>query len=275
MLHVSFRPLRMLQGAAQPSPPATPTSSPVFAHGVRVGEPNGYFKSMEPIPETRQALERLGQYGDSALQDDLTDIAATVLAAAPGIVGFSLGLVREGVTFTYVATSETVASLDAVQFVDGGPCVDAVGAGEPVLTDEQDLFDEQRWQCFAQASATAGVRSTLSLPILTGETVTAGINVYGAGSDTFSGHEQRLAEIFGAWVPGAVHNADLSFTTRTRATETPARIEDLDTLSRAAGILAAQQGISPREADAKLHDAADRAGVSVVAVARLIVRSRS
>ena len=72
-----------------------------------------------------------------------------------------------------------------------------------------------------------------------------------------------------------MHNADLSFTTRTRATETPARIEDLDTLSRAAGILAAQQGISPREADAKLHDAADRAGVSVVAVARLIVRSRS
>ena len=51
---------------------------------------------MEPIPETRQALEGLGQYGDSALQDDLTDIAA------PGIVAFSLGLVREGVAFTSV-----------------------------------------------------------------------------------------------------------------------------------------------------------------------------
>ncbi len=230
---------------------------------------------MEPIPETQLALERLAQYGDSALQDDLTDIAAKVGAAAPGIVGFSLGLVREGVTFTYQATSETAASLDAVQFVDGGPCVDAVASGEPVLTDQDHLFDEQRWQHFAQVSATAGVRSTLSLPILTGETVTAGINVYGAGTDTFSGRETRLAEIFGAWAPGAVHNADLSFTTRTRASETPARIEDLDTISRATGILAAQQDISPREAGSKLHAAAERAGVPVIAVARLIVRSHS
>lgn len=230
---------------------------------------------MEPIPETQLALERLAQYGDSALQDDLTDIAAMVGAAAPGIVGFSLGLVREGVTFTYQATSETVASLDAIQFADGGPCVDAVAAGEPVLTDQERLFDEHRWQYFAQVSAFVGVRSTLSLPILAGETVTAGLNLYGAGSNTFSGHEQRLAEIFGAWAPGAVHNADLSFTTRARATETPARIEDLDTINLAAGILAAQQGISPAEAASKLHGAADRAGVPVIAVARLIVRSRS
>jgi GAF domain-containing protein len=229
---------------------------------------------MEPIPETRLALERLGRYGDSALQDDLTEIAAMVVAVVPGIVGFSLGLVRQGVTFTYVATSETVASLDAVQFIDGGPCVDAVSAGEPVLTDEEHLFDERRWHTFAQASASAGVRSTLSLPVLTGETVTAGINVYGAGTDTFSGREKRLAEIFGAWAPGAVHNADLAFTTRHRATEAPARLEDLETISQAAGILAVQQGISPQEADSKLQRAAERAGVSVVAVARLIVRSR-
>ncbi|WP_343991435.1 GAF domain-containing protein [Terrabacter terrae] len=141
---------------------------------------------------------------------------------------------------------------------------------ETVEFSSEDPLDEGQWQLFAQAGAAAGVRSTLSLPIMDGDRVTAGVNLYGAQPGTFDGRQEQLAQLFGAWAPGAVANADLSFDTRLQAARAPARLQDLETVDQAVGMLMARHRIGAQHVRRRLEEAVARAGVPVVAVARAV-----
>ena len=132
---------------------------------------------MEPIPATHEALLEFERYGDLQLRDDLKRQTALAQQLVPGLVGVSLGLVAEDLVLTYVATGVDVAALDAVQYADDGPCLEAVRNGETVRTDAESLLDEGKWQLFAQASAAAGIRSSLSMPFRRDGVVTGGVNL--------------------------------------------------------------------------------------------------
>jgi hypothetical protein len=226
---------------------------------------------MKPLAETDEALRHLARYGDDRLAADLAEVVQQAASRVPDLVGLSLGLVQQGIVLTYVSTADELATLDAVQYLEGGPCVHAAEIGETVDADHAALLDEGRWQMFAQAGAAFGVLSTLSLPIIENGVVTAGINLYGCRSGTFGGREEELALLFGAWAPGAVSNADLSFSSRLEAAEAPARLEDLATVDLAVGVLAATHDVDPGRARAQLQQAAARAGVSVVALAMVVI----
>ena len=163
---------------------------------------------------------------------------------------------------TFVATDRRIGALDAVQYLDGGPCVHAASTGEIVHVEQLDLLDEDLWQLFAQAGAAAGVKSTLSLPILESGRVTGGVNLYGARVGTFRQEADRLAEVFGAWLPGAVTNADLSFSTRLDAMRAPARLEETNTIEAATTVLMETHGVSWEVARRHLRESAARADVS-------------
>lgn len=231
----------------------------------------GTGRVVEPIPETREALRRLEELGDQDLGRDLDDAASALGRRVPGLVGFSISVLEQDVTFTYLASSVPLAGLDALQYLDGGPCEEAVGTGSVVTADHADPLDEGRWQLFAAAGRSRGVGSTLSLPIFAGREVVGSVNIYGAAGDTFAGRHEELAGLFGAWAPGAVTNADLSFSSRLRAAGAVERLEDLAVVDLAVGVLVAAHTISPVEARHRLDLAAARAGVPVVDVARLLV----
>lgn len=228
---------------------------------------------MEPIPETHEALVELERYGDLELRGDLQELVGRAKERIPGLRGVSLALLSQGLVLTYVASDLDVAALDAVQYTDHGPCVEAVEQAQPVRTDVEALLDEQHWQLFAQATAAAGIRSTLSLPFRHGGVVTGGVNLYGDEADTFQGHEQELAELFGAWAPGAVANADLSFETRLEAAKSPARLKEQAYVDQAIGLLVSARGLDPNAAEERLQQAAARAGVAVFVLARALVES--
>ncbi len=234
---------------------------------------DGYGRDVEPIPETREALRRLSEAGDEQLGHDLGEAASALSVRVPGLVGFSISIVEHGITFTYLTSAPALAGLDAVQYLDGGPCEDALDTGEVIETDHTTLMDEGRWALFARASDSSGVRSTLSLPILDGDRVVGGVNVYGADPDTFEGRHEELAGLFGAWAPGAVTNADLSFSSRLEAARAVSRLEDMTVVDLAVGVLVAAHGIPPDEAKQRLERAAARAGLTTVEVARLLVDS--
>src|SRR5215213_5626730 len=99
------------------------------------------------------------------MRSALMDMGQAVVAIAPDCVGLSVGLLDEGVTMTLVASSVDIATLDATQYLDGGPCLAAERQGELLTTDVDDLLDEGRWLTFAHASAAVGIASTLSVPI--------------------------------------------------------------------------------------------------------------
>ena len=164
----------------------------------------GYLLSVEPIPETAEAIEEYGPFGSGDLLGELRAKGARLRDMVPDCVGFSLASIEHGVTFTVAATDADLALLDAVQYLAGGPCVDAVEGEQVVTFTADDAVDERRWQLFAQATAAASVASTLTLPILARDMVAGSVNLYASTRHAFTGLHEQIARIFDAWAPGAV-----------------------------------------------------------------------
>lgn len=226
---------------------------------------------MEPLPETVAAIEELGPFAaDVDLLDQLLDRGRRVLLIVPDCVGLSVASQEHGVTFTMVATAAEVAILDALQYIDGGPCVDAVAARAVIQFEIDDPMNESQWQTFAQAAHPIGVASTLSLPIVTHGWTTGSINLYASSAQAFAGHHDALAAIFGAWAPGAIANADLSFATRLEAQRAPHLLRDLSLIDRAGQYVADTQGVSLDAARRLITAAAARAGISEAQLAEAL-----
>lgn len=227
---------------------------------------------MEPIPETTEAIEEFGPFGyDEDLLQRPRSQAARVQAIVPDCVGVSVASRADGVTFTLVATDEEAALLDALQYVTDGPCLEAAADGRTIACEEEDLFDEERWRLFASGTAALGVASSLSLPILGDDGVAGSVNLYAGSAGAFRGHHDEIAGIFEAWAPGAVTNADLSFSTRQVAEEAPRTLRDSLRIEVAAGIVAARRGVDLDAGHRLIRDAADRAGVSLGRLADMVI----
>lgn len=230
---------------------------------------------MEPIPETAEAINEFGPFAEVDLIQHLKDNADRVREIAPECVGLSLAAQEHGVSFTLVATNDEIAALDGVQYLDGGPCVESV-KGEQVLAYRgEDLLSEGDWQLFAQATAAAGIASTLTLPILVGAQIVGSVNLYAATPNAFTGHHEAIAKIFQAWAPGAVGNADLGFTTRRAAEQAPHILYEDMRLHIALGILMRAQDIDVDTAREQLSESARRAGTTEAAVAKVLIEGVS
>jgi GAF domain-containing protein len=226
---------------------------------------------VEPIPETVEALRELTRFGDETVARTLLRITRNAELIVPEIVGVSLSLVNDHLTFTMTASTGPVAELDGMQYLAGGPCEETLQSGERQTYQAGNVIDEERWRLFARATSAAGVESTLSLPILRGDVVVAGINLYASTPDAFEGHHDELAEATGGWAEGAVRNADMDFTTRFQAAETPGRLRAENLVDQAIGVLMSQWGIPVDVAEERLRDAAQRAGISDAQMARAIL----
>jgi GAF domain-containing protein len=225
---------------------------------------------MEPIPETREVLKDLIKSGEDQVAEDLFRMGRLARDIVPECVGLSLALVQYGLTFTLAATSEQIAGLDAVQYLDGGPCV-AAHAGRDLEVDQDELLDETQWQMYSQASAAAGVSSSLTLPVLDSHgTVIGTINLYASTLDAFHDRLDQLAQALGASAAKAVSNADLSFSSRLEAAEAPRRFADQRDIDIAVGMIAASQHVNTATAGERLRAAASRAGITELQAARAV-----
>jgi GAF domain-containing protein len=163
--------------------------------------------------------------------------------------------------------------LDAAQYIDGGPCVDVVTEpGNTIETDIGDLLEEGRWNMFARSSAAAGVASSLSMSITDTEgRVTGGVNLYASTTTAFTGLHQALAAALGGSAESAISNADLGLSSLERARLAPRLLRDRNRIETATGILAAQLREDLAKAGDRLYQAAERASVDPVVVARVLI----
>lgn len=233
----------------------------------------GTAVDMEPVPATRETFDKFGPFGvEEDLEEHLQRSADLVRAVVPSCVGLSLAAFQHGVTFTLTATSEEISVLDAVQYLEGGPCVTGAHQGEVIAFEVADSpLDEKRWAVFARATAACGIASTLTLPITDRGQVSGSINLYSSQPHAFDGHHDQVAAIFGAWAGGAVADADLGFETRRRAEEAPRELQEQITISQAVGMILADRGVDATTATHVLEDAATRAGVQIVEMARAVL----
>lgn len=229
---------------------------------------------VEPIPESRELVDEFGPFIEGDLLAELSQQAELVRALVPSCVGLSVAVLQDGMAVTLVATDEHIGALDAVQYVHNGPCVEAVHGDQPIAATHVDML-EYEWTLFASATAAAGIRSTLSLPVITDGHVTGSVNLYATTSTAFDGHHEAVATILGAWAPGAVSNADLTFSTRQTAREAPALHRAELAVIRATALLATELGLDLETAGARMTLAAGRAGVAVEVVARMVIDTHS
>jgi GAF domain-containing protein len=230
---------------------------------------------MESTPQTAEALRELARQGEVSLGVELYAMARRVRTVVPELIGISLAAIEDGLTLTLVASAEELAALDAVQYVDGGPCVEAVERAEPLEVKLRDLLDEGDWQLYALAGAAHGVASTLSLPIMVEDRVVGGVNLYGYTEDAFTGRHAEVAEAVSSTAELAVTNADLSFRTRAAASEAPTRIREGSDINIALGIISTSQNVNIPVARQRLLQAARRAGISEAQAARAIKHIRA
>lgn len=226
---------------------------------------------MDFIPETLEALDELEVDEGGLLRSRLREAAERVHQIAPGLAGLSIASHARGLVFTLVATDDDVAALDAVQYLESGPCVDGLHEGHGMTTGSGGLLDEHQWHTLALTAAAAGIRSTLTLPVRDGGRTVGTINLYGRTVDTFVGRHAEIADAVGGWAPGAVTNADLPFTTRARAAQAPDLVRHDEMLWKIAELMAARWGTDPADARNRLLDAAARAGVRVGDLARRLL----
>lgn len=225
----------------------------------------------EPVLETRVAFEWLASYGtDRRIESAITRMASRVREIVPDCVALSLGVLKEGLTFTVVSETREAALLDALQYIDGGPFVEALEV-EQICELSGEPTDEKPWHLFARGQSRAGIASTLSLPIMNGDRVVCGVNLYATTPDAFDGHHRELAQACGAWAEGVVTNADLSFTTRLQSAAAPTRLREEAFVNAAAGFLAARDNTDIDTAMARIRSAAAQAGVREPDVAKFIL----
>jgi GAF domain-containing protein len=232
---------------------------------------------VQPLPETTAALAALAvatDDSDDSLVEEFDHAAATTRRIAPECVGLTLTFVQDGMSFTWVASDLDSAALDAIQYLEGGPCVHSVEQGDVVTFSTDDPVDERSWQAFAAASARSGVSSTLSIPLMDAGHVYGGLNLYGSTPSAFDGHHEELAALYGGWAGGAVTNADLSFTTMARARTAPRILADASSSNVAVGLIMAAHDVTEPTARDLLGEVAARAGVSVGRVADILIDTR-
>jgi GAF domain-containing protein len=232
---------------------------------------------VEPIPETSEAIDEFGPFTtDADLLAQLKELGDRVTGIVPECVGLSLAYREHGVTFTLVASDEDIAALDGLQYLDDGPCVTAVREDTGVLAySREDPLAEERWRLFSRGTAAAGIASTLTLPIMAGGSAVGSVNLYAATPTAFTGKHVALADALGAWAPGAVANADLTFETRRTAEQAPRVLFAETRLQVALGILATLLEVPLSTARDRLRDAASRAGVSETTMVELIIEQTS
>jgi GAF domain-containing protein len=228
---------------------------------------------VKPIPQTIETASELDRsLGGGEVLEGLQSLGDDVNQVVPECIGLSLAWLEHGVTFTLTASDEDIAALDGVQYLKGGPCVDAVDQGHGIETTRDELLGEDPWRLFALATAAYGVHSTLTMPLTDEERIVGTVNLYGATRDCFEGHHDELAQILGASAPGAIRNADLSFSTRRLAEQSPGRLSDQSAVNRAIGVLAARLDVDVVTAEERLRDAARRAGITPDQLATAVIR---
>jgi hypothetical protein len=230
---------------------------------------------VKPIPQTVEAAEFLSRFEDDVdILSDLQRTADKVRSVVPDCLGMSIAWLDHGVAFTLVATDEEIAVLDAVQYLAGGPCVESAHQGQGLGATAEDLFDEDAWRLFAQATSAKGVKSSLTIPLTRIGRMVGSANLYAGSDRAFEGHEDALAQILGGEVSGVVRNADLAFATRRTAEEAPGHLEHQTSVSTAVGIIAETQKLTLEAAAVRLEEAAKRAGITVERFARALIHLR-
>ena len=132
---------------------------------------------------------------DPELDGVLRDLARLVTQGVPGCDGASISLLADGGPSTLAASHARIRTLDQAQYDrECGPCVTAMRDDTEISV--TDYSSETRWPEVDDDLRTAGVGSSLSLPLSRGGQVVGGLNLYADAPRSFGASSRDAAQAF-------------------------------------------------------------------------------
>jgi GAF domain-containing protein len=192
-------------------------------------------------------------------------------AAAAG-VGLSCGITyiaRYGAV-TVASSDARASAVDEIQYGAGsGPCLEAVDTGAVVRVD--DLATETRWGGYRNLALQAGVRSSLSLPLVLADRVIGALNVYSTGIGPLPVDQEAAAIMVGNQVTGVLQAVRGLAANLVSDPDAARDFQNRHDLGIATGMLMGVHGYTVSQALARLTAQANAEGISLEQiVARLI-----
>jgi GAF domain-containing protein len=128
----------------------------------------------------------------------LKSVTASSVDLIDGVQSADVLLISGADLFQSVAaTSQLAVDMDGVQRRFGeGPCLDAAAGDSVVLCN--DLRQDRRWPCFAEAALAAGVHSLLSFQLYTHNARKGALNLFGSKPDIFTSEVEAVGAMLAA-----------------------------------------------------------------------------
>lgn len=174
-------------------------------------------------------------------------IEAAVLAV-DNAAGAGVSLMdANGSRSSAASTSSIVAEADTLQYELGqGPCISAWASGHPV--DIADVRTDLRWPEWGAAAAGMGLRSCVSVPLLSGDLAFGAIKIYWAQPKAATHRMIRLLELFAAQASIFLANVQARERGRMLSEQLKSTLTQRDIISTAKGIVMATRRLGSHEA---------------------------
>lgn len=200
----------------------------------------------------------------------ITESAVMAVGDAAG-AGVSL-MDTSGRRNSAASTSQVVAQADNLQYELGqGPCLSAWASGHPV--DIADVRTDLRWPEWGQAANDLGLRSCVSVPLLSGELAFGAIKIYWANPKAASHRLIRLLELFAAQASIFLVNLQARERGRMLSEQLKSTLTQRDIISTAKGIIMASRGMGNHDAMLHLMTMALKKNSTLQEVAEEIIES--
>jgi len=196
-----------------------------------------------------RSLEELSTFlvTDQSSDDTLTRVALLALEAVPPAVFAGITMMVDGRPTTQTFTDPTCPEIDHAQYESGhGPCLDAFRNGTKIVVDSLELDD--RYPEFAASAMAHGLRSTLSLPMLTGGNSLGALNFYSDSDGAFGETEAEIGRLFAAQATVVLVNAQAYWGARLQSEHLAQALVGREVIDMAKGIIMNAMGCGPEEA---------------------------
>jgi putative methionine-R-sulfoxide reductase with GAF domain len=216
-------------------------------------------------PDVVQMLE---QFEDVA--GFLDSLVQWAVQQTPGAEACGLTLEQSGRGMTVTYSGELAARGDERQYeLDDGPCLQSMRTGSVVAV--TDMAQEERWGRYPQRAVEAGVRSSLSLPLVVGEQGRGALNLYSSRPNAFTAADERIGASWAGQACGALSVA-------WRMADRDQAVDDLNqgmvtrqVIGQAVGLLMAQRRCTAAEAFTLLRGASQRSNEKLRDVAARMI----
>jgi hypothetical protein len=223
---------------------------------------------------TAQAIEGLRDLfaAEEPLDDVARRVAETARAAIPHADVISITVLAWPDSRTAACTDDEALALDSQQYASGqGPCLEAALQRTPLRAVVQE--EQHRWPEFVEAAQRAGIRASLSVPLLIAgvdseQELVGSLNIYSHTATAFDEFDTELMRLYSVAAGQAISNSSRWQKARETVTQLETALTSRSDIDMAKGALIALHGCDPHEAFDRLTDESQTRNIKLRDIAR-------